>query len=155
MLAIKKILCPVDFSSCSAAALDAALDLATKFDSTLTVMHVYEVHRYVRPDLTIWTHAGEARPLSELARDQAVNEMDELSERCKAVKVEASFKVVEGLPVNVIVETAEQGEYDLLVLGTHGRTGLSHLLMGSVAERVVRASPIPVLTFKEPQNPAA
>ncbi len=154
MVQLKKILCPIDFSECSKSALDEALKLAKRFEAELTVLHCFEGSQYVRPDLVGWTYAGEHRPLREIAQDDARAELAALRTSIgdpPGVK----WRVEEGAPVETILEESNAGLYDLIVLGTHGRTGLSHLLMGSVAERVVRAAACPVLTLRTKRQDAA
>lgn len=151
---IKKILCPVDFSECSLDALRHSIELAQHLGAELHVLHVYEVHHYVRPDLTIWTYTGETRPLTELAKEQAIGDMDNLAKSHAEVDLEIGWHVEEGDPIETIVEESNAGRYDMIVMGTHGRTGLSHLLLGSVAERVVRSASCPVLTYRTKKHAA-
>jgi nucleotide-binding universal stress UspA family protein len=144
----KRILCPIDFSDASRVALETACELARRFDATLALFHAYPVPGYTFPD---GSFVASAKMLDELA-DQAKRHLDEW----KAMAETAGVKGVEtatavGEPAHEIVEYAARQAADLLVLGTHGRTGLTHALMGSVAERVVRKAPCPVLTVRPPK----
>lgn len=144
----RKLLCPVDFSTCSERAFESAVELAKRLETTVQVFHIYEPHE-VHPDPGFFLYAGNPRPLREIARDQAVRAMDEFAKAHADVDVGVNYSVLEGHPVERILEESRSGEYEMIVMGTRGRTGLAHLLMGSVAERVVRGARIPVFTFKE------
>jgi len=138
----KKILFPTDFSSCSDAGLEQATALARDAGAKLLIVHVEEppaaygggemYYGMLEPD--------NAAMLQMLA---AVVPSDPL--------VAYEHRLVTGDPAEQIVELADQEHCDLIVLGTHGRTGFQRLLMGSVAEAVVRRANCPVLTFKQPR----
>jgi nucleotide-binding universal stress UspA family protein len=146
----KKILCPVDFSDASRAALRVACELARRFDGEVTVFHAYPLPGYTLPEGTVLPASGMLQELAE--------QTDALLARWKAEAVAdgaprvATGKSI-GEPAAEIVAEAEDGKYDAVVVGTHGRTGLAHVLLGSVAERVVRRAPMPVVTVRPP--PAA
>ncbi len=144
----RKLLCPVDFSECSERAFQSALELAQTLGTTVQVFHIYEPSE-VHPDPGFFLYAGNPRPLREIARDQAVRALDEFAEAHSDAPVGVNYSLLEGRPVDRILEESRTGEYEMIVMGTHGRTGLAHLLMGSVAERVVRSAPIPVFTHKD------
>jgi nucleotide-binding universal stress UspA family protein len=149
MSLIHKILCPIDFSECSRAALEQALDLAERFGASANLVHICDVPRSMRPDLMVWMESGHARPMSEVALEQARTDLaDFVAQIPKAAALACELRV--GAPAETILEYAEAGGYDLIVMGTHGRRGLSHWLLGSVAEKVVRRSKCPVLTLREP-----
>jgi nucleotide-binding universal stress UspA family protein len=140
----KKILCPVDFSTTSRAAAHAATELAVSLDAELTLLHTYELPGFALPEGVVYASPSAARELlDEITR--ALGEWKQEAEErgAKQVKIETAI----GPPAEQIVLEAGKG-YDVIVIGTHGRTGLSHLLMGSVAERVVRKAPCPVLTVR-------
>jgi nucleotide-binding universal stress UspA family protein len=127
-IAWKKILCPVDFSEESRAALRVAVDLAGRFGAALTLFHA----------------DGGERTASE---PQAAGTISQW--KIDAEKLGASGVAVEtmaGDPRLVIADHAQKNGFDLVVMGTHGRTGRDRLLLGSVAENVVRSSRVPVLT---------
>lgn len=144
---IAKILVPIDFSSHSHAALDSAIVLATRLGSTIELLHV--VDDPVRsgawnPDILGPDFNRFLDDLLEHARTR-LRRFAEHAPAGLAVK----GVVLSGQPAQTIVEYAWTGEFDLIVMGTHGRTGLSHLLLGSIAERVIRTSPCAVLTVKD------
>lgn len=145
---MKRILVPVDFSACSEAALDHAHTLAGALGATIDVLYVWQAPTFLPPELLI-AGPGPQQTLTELTRSKAEAELAEFVERARArgVNIAQTF-VDEGYPAQRIVERAEEGKYDLLAIGTHGRTGVSRALLGSVAERVVRHSPKPVLTIR-------
>jgi nucleotide-binding universal stress UspA family protein len=152
MQEVKRILVPVDFSGCSRLALSRATELAKAFGATIDVLHVWEAPAFVAPEAMVGVSGG-TQTLADLARDHADTAMQEFvaSAKTEGVPVGETF-IKQGDPAKVIVETAENGNYDLIALGTHGRTGLSHLLLGSVAEKVVRRSRRPVLSVREPSE---
>jgi nucleotide-binding universal stress UspA family protein len=141
----KRILCPVDFSETARAAMETAIELASKFDSEIVLVHAYPIPGYTFPD---GSAVASSRMLQELA-DEAVRHLEEWREL--AVKGGAKRVTVEtavGDPAGEIVRVAQEANVDLVVMGTHGRTGIEHALMGSIAERVVRRAKCPVLTVR-------
>ncbi len=144
----KRICCPIDFSEASRAAMEVAADLARRFGAQLTLLHAYPVPGYTFPDGSV---VASPRMMQELA-DQAERHL--ATWRADAEQIVGGPRVaVEkavGEPAAEIVAFAKRASTDLLVLGTHGRTGLEHALMGSVAERVVRKARCPVLTVRPP-----
>lgn len=147
MPVIKNILCPIDFSKCSERSLDYAAGLAKTLGAD---MHL--VHAYVDPLASIpFGRAGTAGPpaadpevISD-ARSKRQREIERLQKLCENHGVNTSVREVEGEPRKVICETAESEKVDLIIMGTHGRTGAARALIGSVSERVVRTAPCPVL----------
>jgi nucleotide-binding universal stress UspA family protein len=138
----KRILCPVDFSETARAALETAIELASKFDSEIVLVHAYPIPGYTFPD-------GSAVASSRMLQDEATRHLEEW--RLLAVKGGAKHVTVEtavGDPAGEIVRIAQEAKIDLVVMGTHGRTGIEHALMGSIAERVVRRAKCPVLTVR-------
>jgi universal stress protein A len=155
MLQIARILVPVDFSPASKAALDVALSLAERFDSKVEALHVWELPVYVRPDLMVWKEGSEdhRKPMKDVAQAQASQQMDEFMLAVPAgSRGRITEHLVSGSPVDVILDLVERDNFDLVVMGTHGRTGLSHWLLGSVAERVARGATRPVLTVRAPKD---
>jgi nucleotide-binding universal stress UspA family protein len=140
---LRKILVPTDFSDGAAEALRVAVDLARRLDGEITLLHVYQMPVY--PELAVSAEAVRdflTTVQDALARAKdAVNHMDGPS---------IGIAQVEGQPAAGIVAFAQEGKFDLVVIGTHGRTGLSRLLIGSVAERVVRTAGCPVLSVRTP-----
>ncbi|HVP67666.1 MAG TPA: universal stress protein [Anaeromyxobacteraceae bacterium] len=139
----KKILCPVDFSPASRDAVSAAAELARRFAGEVTLFHAYPLPGYTLPEGTV---LPSPRMLQDLAdqTDRLLEEWRKLAVGMGAPSARCEKAI--GDPAAEVLERAKTGGYDLLVVGTRGRTGLAHALLGSVAERVVRRSPIPVLT---------
>jgi nucleotide-binding universal stress UspA family protein len=153
MSSYEKILVPVDFSVYSAEATRVGAELAKRFDASLTLVYVYDQLAYALPDGFAMMPRSEIDRLLDAFRAQlAVSQRQALD--AGAPRVET--KLLQGFVAGQIVEFASRGEFDLVVMGTHGRTGMQHLVMGSIAERVVRLAPCPVLTVKRvPQRKAA
>jgi nucleotide-binding universal stress UspA family protein len=148
MIALKRILVPIDFSETSEAALGHAVPLASAFSASMYVLHV--VRRMLAE-----TGKSEAwrPPLSLSEKDQGgvQEELRKLLER-QTPTVQAQALVKVGSPFLEIVRCAKEMDIDLIVMGTHGRGPVAHMLIGSVAERVVRTAPCPVLTVRHPTH---
>jgi nucleotide-binding universal stress UspA family protein len=146
-VSIRRILVPLDFSEYADAILEWAAHLAEEHKSTLILMHAYH--------LPVEFQQMEGAYLPAEFWTQVKTEAEKALEghaaklRSKGVSVET--EVIEGYPATAIEEEALRQEADLIVIGTHGHTGLKHLLLGSVAERVVQKAPCPVLTVKTPE----
>jgi len=139
---IKRILVPIDFSANSRAALSTALSLAQYFGAELLLLHVVEPVYIAEPNVA-------STDLTTLLDDQVRIAGEQLAQIDAALGTpgqHARTLVECGAPTPVIVEVARRTATDLIVIATHGRTGVSHLLIGSVAERVVRLAGCPVLT---------
>jgi nucleotide-binding universal stress UspA family protein len=145
MIAVRSILVPVDFSDCSRAALDYAEALAEKFDATLDVVHVWEITPYIPPEAMVGVPGGTTQTLAHTARATAEQQLHvfETSTKTPGGRWRKS-RLESGDPARTIVEIADKDGYDLIAIGTHGRTGIGHLLMGSVAEKVLRRARCPV-----------
>ena len=148
MLAIRKILVPTDFSDCSEAALAYGRQMAQAFGASLHVLHVVQ-DPYTQP----WAAEAFPAPLGDLlvqweeqARARMVDALPEAERASTTVATQI------GSPFFEIVRYAQDEQIDLIVLGTHGRGPLGHMLLGSVAEKVVRKAPCPVLTVRHPQH---
>ncbi len=139
----KKILCPIDFSEPAGAAMKVAVELARHFDAELTLFHSYQLPGYTLPEGSV---VASPKMLQDLA-DQAETHLAEWRRLAQAQGA-AHVLTAKGIgdPALEVVETAREGGYDLIVLGTHGRTGIRHALLGSITERVVRHARCPVLT---------
>ncbi len=144
MTEIRTILCPVDFSPGSDEATRYATSLAKKLGAKLHLVHVYPLPMLAAPD------GGFMLPASVLSEisDSAARSLRKATDACKASGLEPETHLADGAPHVEILRVAERVKADLIVMGTHGRSGLAHLLLGSVAEKVVRSSPIPVLTTR-------
>jgi universal stress protein A len=136
----KKILCPIDFDDNSIAALDSARDLAVESDATLYVMNV------VFQPLATPGFPLEPRPV--VSEEPSRLALEKLARERFHGKVRYKLIVMIGHPAELINQTAEELGVDPIVMATHGRTGVSHLFLGSVAEHVVRMAKRPVLTIR-------
>ncbi len=142
----KRICCPIDFSDASRAAMEVAADLARRFGADLVLLHAYPIPGYTFPDGSI---VASPKMMQDLA-EQAERHLDlwrQDAERAVGAGRVTAEKAI-GEPSSEILSFAHGRGIDLLVLGTHGRTGIEHALMGSVAERVVRKARCPVLTVR-------
>jgi nucleotide-binding universal stress UspA family protein len=151
MKPFKKILVPVDFSPHALEAIHAAADLSSRYDASVTIVHVYEPVAYTLPEgYVLYT----PKQLEELLRefDKLLASAKRDAEAAGARRVES--KQLQGVAAFEIVEFAKANDFDLIVMGTHGRTGVRHVLLGSVAERVLRKAPCPVLTVKASESTA-
>ena len=140
----KAILVPTDFSTASAPAMEYARMLGERFCAALHLLHVVE-----DPYLAAaWSEAYAAIPDM---REQLTKESGRRLEELTALlpNLATTTEVVVGSPAKTIVNVARTRGVDLIVMGTHGRSGVAHLLLGSVAERVVRLAACPVLTVRE------
>jgi universal stress protein A len=143
----RSILVPVDYSEHSKASVRYAAELAKNVGATLHVVHVWDRPTYASDAVLVRRPGEEHCSLAELIQRNAENDMkDFLATLELAADVKLTHELLSGDPTAKLVEELKAGGYDLVVLGTHGRTGLMHLLMGSVAEKLVRLSPVPVLT---------
>jgi nucleotide-binding universal stress UspA family protein len=139
---LEKILMPTDFSSTSERAFEYAATMAQRFGASLHVLHViaYPMEVAAWPD-AYWI---EITGLRQRMREDAEKQLGALAGSIKGVAV--TTEVVDGNPARMINKVAKERGCQLIVMGTHGHGGVTHLLLGSVAERVVRTAPCPVLT---------
>jgi nucleotide-binding universal stress UspA family protein len=141
MIALERLLCPCDFSEASQHAIDHAIAIAKWSRSSITALHVYDPLFMPVPGLP----GGEARvPVNELSRVQG--QLEGMFERARHDGVKVDVTVEVGQPARQIVERARLSDAHLIVMGTHGAGGFEHLVLGSVAERVLRKAACPVLT---------
>jgi nucleotide-binding universal stress UspA family protein len=143
MFRLKKILVPVDFSDCSRKAVQYGLALAKQFGAELTILHVIQSYLQV-PDLAVVDVTTFQRELQASAEKQL-----EALEKTLGSQIVSHTLVSSGEPSAEITSTAREIDADIIVIATHGRTGLKHVFMGSVAERVVRHAGCPVLVVRE------
>lgn len=147
MVTIKRVLCPVDYSECSSEAMKYAAHIAGREKAKLYLMYVVDIRSF-----------GHESPLgfevpkpNEETIERIRKELQEdLVHERDGKKVEVEAIVVVGKPVEEILKAAKEKEVDMIVMGTHGRTGLPHVIIGSVAENVVIRAPCPVLTVQRP-----
>jgi universal stress protein A len=146
---LKKILVPVDFSECSNRALDYALAFAGQCDARLILLHVVEPAAYPESYMLVATALDDLN--NDLLR-RAERRLAELSRDKIGDRVKCESLVRTGQAYAEIAAAARELEADLIILATHGYTGLKHVLLGSTAERVVRHAPCPVLTVRDPEH---
>jgi len=136
----RKILVPVDFSPHSDKAVELAVDVARKFGARLDLLHAYHLPIGVEYDYSL------PPELLPAVREAAIRKLDEAVAKLSGEGLEVGGEVTEGHPSEVILEAARRLEADLIVMGTHGRTGLQHVVLGSVAERTLQHARCSVLT---------
>lgn len=144
---IKKIFVPTDFSACSEEAIAYAAFLAEQVNATILLTHILEPINYPIDFAMI-----EAPEFDWMSAGQALDRRA-FPWRQRGIQIETHL--FKGDPVTEIVKEAKNLECDLIVMGTHGRTGMAHLMMGSVAERVIRTASIPVLTVRQQKEKEA
>lgn len=145
MKSFEKILVPVDFAPHSGEAVRVACDVASRYSASITLAHVHEPVDYALPEgYVLYTPEQLSRITAELETRLRATQRDVESLGISRV----DRRLLQGAAAVELVELARTEGFDLIVMGTHGRTGLKHVLMGSVAERVLRTAPCPVLTVK-------
>jgi nucleotide-binding universal stress UspA family protein len=148
MLVIQRILVPTDFTETSDRALDFALELARKFDASITLVHVYQIPAMGFADGGYIAGAEVAAQLSTAGQKR----LDALVESKKTSGVPMKAVLREGVAWEDVNALAKEIDANLIVIGTHGRRGLARALLGSVAENVIRTSNIPVLVIHGPRD---
>ena len=143
---IQRVLVPVDFSDYSRKALNYATDFAASVEAEIFIVYVF---RPVFEDIEAGLLSEQVQITGEM-QQHARNRLEKLVEEEIAGRVPASIAIRIGRPFLEICRAAEEYEADLIIIATHGHTGVQHLLFGSVAEKVVRKAPCPVLTLREP-----
>jgi len=152
MIAIKKILVPTDFSEPSEIAVRYAKEFAATFQAALHVLTVVEenamMYAWTSPEGAPVSLANLRVEMEKNAREQINHILTDEERR----KYKAQLVTLVGSPFVEIVRYAKSQEIDLIVMGTHGRGPIAHMLIGSVAEKVVRKAPCPVLTVRHPEH---
>jgi len=147
MITLKKILCPIDHSDCSKEALKYAVSFALRNEAELYLLHVIDIRTFDENLDSI---------TKQIADESSINNLKKKLLECVPEEIRSDMKieaiVVQGIPFVEIIRFAKKNEVDMLVLGTHGRTGLAHMMLGSVSEKVVRKAPCPVLTVRSPNQ---
>jgi nucleotide-binding universal stress UspA family protein len=143
---LAKILVAVDFTPGSREALDYAVFLAERFEAGVEVVHVHLPPDYVG-DVPVTLPGERPQALGDYIKSHAQADLDALLE-ARGDTVQLSGRLVAGRVEQELVRIATEESFDLIVMGTHGRSGLSHFLLGSVAEQVVRHAPCPVVTLR-------
>src|SRR5262249_19396384 len=146
VMATQRFLVPLDFSEYANQALDYAINLASKLGARLTLLHVIQALPLGGVDM------GVTVPYTYMQELEAeiMESMNDYLQRVTAAGLEGEIAVVHGVPFHEIIELAKNQRADLIIMGTHGRTGFQHVLLGSVAEKVVRLAPCPVLVARQP-----
>ncbi|SPP63064.1 universal stress protein [Nitrospira lenta] len=144
-ISLNRILVPVDFSDCSLDAVEYAALMAQRHRASVTLLHVLEPVSYGL-DFTL-LHSAKREEM----RERLTARLDDMTRALVEAKIQAVSQVRGGTPFESILDSARTIQADLIVMGTHGRRGLSHALSGSVAEAVLRQSRCPVLTVRSPK----
>ena len=145
MISLKKILCPIDHSDCSKEALKYAVSFAMRDEAKLYLLHIIDIRSFNESLNAMPTQIPDNETLEQLR----IKLLDCIPEEIRDdMDVEAI--VAQGIPFAEIISTAKEKKIDMIVIGSHGRTGLSHMMLGSVSEKVVRKAPCPVLTVRQP-----
>jgi nucleotide-binding universal stress UspA family protein len=152
----KTLLVPQDFSFCAERAEALAMDLAKTLEARVLLLHVCEIPANLRGG-TLIHQEGSLEPIAvdRYVEESAAKKLDERAARLRLRGVDIATAVAIGSVAETILEHAAASGADAIVMGTHGRRGLKHLLMGSVAERVVRLASVPVVTVRSDETIAA
>src|SRR5919201_5660357 len=142
---VQHVLVPIDFSATADRALTYAIALAQQLQARLTLLHVLDLTPVTMEDMTT---GMTATYLDDLETD-AQHLLQASRERVQRAGLQAESLLVQGTPTQTILDTAGDKGVDLIIMGTHGRTGLAHVLLGSVAEHVIRHAPCPVLVMRK------
>lgn len=149
MISIKKILVPTDFSETSRYAMQYAIEFAKSFNAELELVHVIfdesQIVAFYLPQVTFQNLDQELEESAKKQMEQFLASFPELKD------ISYTVKMLKGTAFLEIINEAKESNVDLIIIGTHGRSGLEHVLFGSTAEKVVRKAPCPVFTVK-PKN---
>ena len=149
MLSMRKILVPIDLSPAGTRLLEQAQEFAARFSATIDLLYVWTPPTMLAPEALITGVGAAEQPFLQWLGNSAREHLDAFKSQAESAGIAIAHSYCElGDPASAIIEQAKSGGYDLLIMGTHGRTGLSHALMGSVAEKVVRRAPCAVLTVR-------
>jgi len=142
MKPFQHILLATDFEAASAGALEVAIGLAQTFGAKLTLLHAWEIPIYPYMEFMLNSE------IIASVEGRALKRLEATLESVRKSLPDADAKLKTGLPWTAILESITETRADLVVMGTHGRRGVSHVLLGSVAEKVVRLAPVSVLTVR-------
>ena len=152
MLQLQKILFPTDFSKCAEQALAHAVFLAEKYGAEIHVLHVITI--FEDQPSVVSNEIAETKEMVRKLEDIAEKQLNKIVDSHSADDIKITTEVKRSLSAApAILEYASENKIDLIVMGTHGRRGLGHLLLGSAAEEVVRLAPCPVFTIRELKEP--
>ncbi len=144
MINLKNILCPIDHSDCSKEALKYAVTFAMKDEAKLYLLHVIDIRSF---DESLDTMTRQ------MPDDETIKQLKTKLFECVPEEIRNDMQVealvVQGIPFAEIISIAKKNKVDMIVMGTHGRTGLAHIMIGSVSEKVVRKAHCPVLTVRQ------
>lgn len=146
----KTILAPTDFSSCSRHAMEHAVGLAQKYGAEVALLHVYELPTGLLPTTMVPGAAGTLLPLRDYLVAESRRQLLPQAESLQRAGIPVHPQVAEGRAADAILRAADELKADLIVMGTHGRTGLGRMLIGSVTEQVLRRAACPVYVVREP-----
>lgn len=141
----ENVLVPTDGSDAVEPAVDCALDFAEEFGATVHALSIVDIRSFIGEDDYV---AGVSDAVLDALESQAESATNAVAERARARDVAVVTRVHQGIPTHGILDYVEDNDVDLVAMGTHGRTGLDRLLLGSVTERVVRKADVPVLTAR-------
>jgi len=154
-MGFSRILVPTDFSTGAEHAARAAVELAAKLGASIELIHLYNPPSLMMPDgSTFAASPAELVAVTESA-EAAIGAAVQALRAHGGGRVMITGQALMGSAADEILRLADSGRYDLVVMGTHGRTGIRRLVLGSVAERVLRRASIPVLTVREPDSAGA
>lgn len=143
-----KILVPVDYSDHSATVVRYALEMATRLSAQVIVAHVWETQPRVPPTVKVTTPDGRTATIAELIKEEAEAAMVQFLKSLPSPDGQLlPHEILSGPAADAIVKEADRGGYDMIILGTQGRSALGRLVLGSVAEKVLRSSRVPVLAL--------
>jgi len=147
---VKSILVPVDFSPHSEAALLFAVQVADKMGASVTVLHVIHDLGEAPGYYSVKGRKKQLKRMEDVANEMLEDFIRKIQEKYPELETLKKLEttLVKGLPVNRILEVAEKSKSQMIIMGSQGRTGLSHIMLGSKAEQVMRLSPIPVTIVK-------
>src|SRR5579863_1480031 len=151
-LEIKLILCPIDFSEISERAYEHALSLAEHYQAKLVAQHVVELWRH--PSASFAASGGLYEEFRQVLCETGEDQLRQFAKSHVHETIQPELVVQEGSGPDSILSFAQEQKADLIVMGTHGRRGFDHLMLGSVTDRVMRRAPCPVLAVRNPPHDA-
>lgn len=147
---IQRILVAVDYSDCSRAALRFAVELANRFQAELDVVHVWDRPSYISDVVMTRAELLHGHSLTQMIEVNAELDLQRFLTSCELPLDQAvQGRLVSGDPASALLRELKQGQHDMVVVGTHGRSGLSRVLLGSVAEKLLRLATVPVVTVPD------
>ena len=141
---VRRVLVPVDFSDHAEPVIEWASHLAQEHDAEILLLHAY----HLPVEFQQLEGAYLPQDFWESVKAEAENNLEQYAVKIRKAGIQVTVLVHEGYPATVIEDEAVEQQADLIVIGTHGLSGLKHMLLGSIAERVVQKAPCPVLTVK-------